>query len=208
MAGDDEIKLDPNKLLQEFAVESRNALSAISTVTATLENVRASMDEFKEDFKELHATIKGNGGGFKEGLEFKVYELQKLESECEGRKIKEVKEEILEEVKSIRTELVALQNILLLKKGEKLGAQEQKKKQEEAETLQKKEGKRIRDMLGNFISAKPIQSALVVLVGGCIISLGTCMGVIPKKAHDKAVDSGQSSVPATQLPVTADTETE
>lgn len=169
----DDIKgLSDRDILMEILSTSRLQAAAMGTVQAEIKELQKVKD-----------AVKGNGGGMEEGLEFRTLMLEKFEKECPGRNIEAFKTEMFSRWDDLKIEFDAIKKIMLLKKGERVGAAEERQSR-----------KKVNNIIGEFVSAKPVQSALILLLSGTILSVGTCLGVVPKKMHDhqRAAQSAQS----------------
>ena len=189
-------QLDPNKLINEFVVGTRNALASISGINVVIENIKNIIRDMQEDYAELHRTIKGNGGGVQEGIEFKVIELQRIERECPGRNMDEFKQEMFakfdEMSGKIDTKLDALENLALLKKGEKIGAQQERSKA-------KSEKKLLGEIVNEVLSSPAFRSSVITLVSCGVLTIGAWVGCAPKeRRHPRppAVTAIETPAPA------------
>ena len=126
------------------------------------------------ELEKVKATVKGNGGGIEEGLEFRTLMLEKMESACPGKNIETVKSEILSEFEKLSTKvenhLDTITRLALAEKSEKAGEAKAKEKYN-------KDGKVIKSVVAEVVTNPKVISALVSVVVGALISLGGVFGV-------------------------------
>lgn len=107
--------LDPNIVLAEIVAVSANMQTTVGAMTANVKNLSDRIETVINENARLAGKIEGNGGGIKEGMEWKLAVVEEIEKNCPAKDL----DKIVADFKSyVETELGPIKSLFLVKKTE------------------------------------------------------------------------------------------